>query len=92
MIFDMLSCGGCKTCELACSFHNTRKFSHQFSSLKIINKKNSSGYQVLIAEQDDNANIPCDGCKDIKIPLCLQFCGKRDDLEKIIDEFKKAKL
>lgn len=92
MIFDMLDCGGCKTCELVWSFHHTKKFSHQFSSLKVLHKKDDPGYQILLIEKDDKMNIPCDGCKDIETPLCLQFCGKRDDLEKIIYEFRRTKL
>lgn len=94
MVFDMLDCGGCKTCELVCSFHNTKEFSHQFSSLKVLNKKSGIGYQILLIEEEDkiNINIPCDGCKNLETPLCLKYCGKRDTLEKIINEFQKNTL
>lgn len=92
MIFNMLECGGCKTCELVCSFHHTKEFSHQFSSLKILNKKDGAGFQILLIEKNDKINIPCDGCKNRETPLCVQFCGKLDDLEEIINEFKRTKL
>jgi len=92
MIFDMLDCGGCKTCELVCSFHHTKEFSHQFSSLKVLDKKSGIGYQILLIEREDKINIPCNGCKDIETPLCLKYCGEKDTLEKIINEFKRKKL
>lgn len=92
MIFDMPDCGGCKTCELVCSFHHIKEFSHQFSSLKVLNKEDGKGYEILLIEDEDEINILCDGCKNLELPLCVEYCGKRDSLEKIINEFKLKKL
>jgi len=89
MIFDMLDCGGCKTCELVCSFHHTKEFSHQFSSFKVLNKEDGKGYKILIVEDGDKLNIACDRCQGLETPLCLEYCGKRNTLEKFINEIKK---
>jgi len=87
MKFDMPTCGGCRTCELGCSFRHEEEFNPAISSIKIINKNGGPGFTVLLAEEGDGLSIPCDGCKDFPVPVCLDFCKERDDLEKMIKEF-----
>jgi len=74
MIFDMLDCGGCKTCELVCSYHHTGVFSLEMSSIKILNKKDERGYLIKLVDKKEGLALPCDGCKNLKEPLCLQYC------------------
>lgn len=87
MIFDMPSCGGCRTCEMACSFHHEEKFIPAISSVKILDKQNEPGFLVLLVETSDGGNIACDGCKELDVPLCMQYCKESEDLEKILKEF-----
>lgn len=91
MLFDMLNCGGCRTCELACSFHHTREFGHEASSIKILDKKDGKGFLVMLVEESDGRSIPCDGCQEREVPLCIEYCEERDDLKPMIDALMQAK-
>jgi Fe-S-cluster-containing hydrogenase component 2 len=91
MTFDMPSCGGCRTCELACSFHHRGGFVPAASSLKILENAGGPGYLVLLKEAADNAGPACDDCVGLDIPLCLEYCREFDDLYKILQQFKAAR-
>lgn len=86
MIFQMPSCGGCRTCEIACSFHHKGEFSPSASSIQIIDKKQTSGYEVSISEINDGLTIACDRCHGLPVPLCVEYCTKKDELLKGLDE------
>jgi len=87
MKFDMPSCGGCRTCELACSFHHTGEFVPAASSLKIIEEEEGPGYFVYLREEGEGSGFACDGCEGLDIPLCVEYCRELDDLFKILQEF-----
>lgn len=89
MIFDMPSCGGCRTCEMVCSNRHTGKFNPSKSSIKIIDKEHSPGYKVFLLEKSEGCIKSCDGCKNLKEPLCVSYCVERDSLAKLIDMFLK---
>ena len=88
MQFDMPSCGGCRTCELACSFHHTGAFLPASSSLKVLEKTEGPGYVVTLREEAEGGSRACDSCEGIDIPLCIEYCREMDDLYKILEEFK----
>ena len=87
MEFNMPSCGGCRTCELACSFHHKGEFVPAASSLKIMEKREGPGYVVLLKEEGDGNSLACDSCEGLDIPLCVEYCRELDDLFKILQEF-----
>jgi Fe-S-cluster-containing hydrogenase component 2 len=89
MKFDMPSCGGCRTCELACSFYHTGEFVPAVSRLKVLEKAEGPGYAVLLEEESDGKSFACDGCKGLDIPLCVEYCREVDDLYKILQEFER---
>ncbi len=89
MIFPMASCGGCRTCEAACSFKHTGEFVPSRASIKILEKKDHPGFEVLLVDDANGQNFACDGCKDMDTPLCVQYCNKSEDLEKILEEFSR---
>jgi Fe-S-cluster-containing hydrogenase component 2 len=89
MKFDMPSCGGCRTCELACSYHHTGDFVPAVSSLKVIEKTEGPGYAVLLKEEAGEGGFACDGCEGLDIPLCVEYCKEVDDLYKILREFEQ---
>jgi len=91
MRFDMPSCGGCSTCELACSFHHKGEFDPSVSSLKIVEKENGPGYYVLIVDNATGESMACDACKDRDIPLCMEYCKEADDLRAILYEFEQKR-
>jgi Fe-S-cluster-containing dehydrogenase component len=89
IIFDMPECGGCRTCEMACSFHHTKKFTPSISSLKVIDKEEGPGYRVVLVAKKIHERIACDGCKDLNVPLCVAHCKENDDLMDILIRFEK---
>ncbi len=87
MIFEMSSCGGCRTCEIACSYKHTGEFAPSVSSLKIMDREDGNGYDVFLREEDGTEGKPCDGCPSMDVPLCVEYCHVPDDLTKVIYEF-----
>ena len=87
MKFNMPTCGGCRTCEMACSFKHSGEFIPSISSIRITDKERGPGYDVVLAEKSDGRNMSCDGCYDLREPLCIQYCNKSEDLGKILREF-----
>jgi hypothetical protein len=75
---------------MACSYKHKEEFAPSISSLKIIDKTaDSMGFLVMILEKDGDLGRACDGCEELDIPLCMQFCNKYDDLKDILNRFKK---
>ena len=91
MKFDMPTCGGCSTCELACAFHHTGEFNPGVSSLKVIAKEEGSGFEIQLSEENDEKHLACDCCKNLDVPLCMEYCKEIDDLGKIIQEFEQKR-
>ena len=91
MIFDMPSCGGCRTCELACSFHHTGEFIPSVSSLRVLDREDGPGYRVLLVTENCGESIACDGCKNLDVPLCIEYCKEMDDLGKILLRFQSLR-
>ena len=87
MIFEMASCGGCRTCEIACSFKHTGEFAPAISSIKILDKPDELGFCVSLITESSGRTRACDGCKELDEPLCIQYCVKSEDLKKILNEF-----
>jgi Fe-S-cluster-containing hydrogenase component 2 len=92
MIFEMASCGGCKTCEIACSFKHTGEFKPTVSSIKILDKEDGLGFCVCLIDGGTEKDNVCDGCKDLDEPICLQYCEKSEDLKEILEKFFKKKV
>ena len=84
MVFDLPTCEGCRTCEMACSFKQKGEFNPSISAIKILGKKNEVGYFISLAEKNDGENLSCVVCKE-----CVRYCPVSGDLEKVIEEFKK---
>ena len=61
-------CYGCRTCELACSFHHKGVFAPELSSIRIT-KSNQTG---IISWHMDSS---CDLCVEEDQPLCAKYCS-----------------
>lgn len=72
---------------MVCSFHHKGEFIPSLSSIKILNKENEAGFRVLLVEKGDERSLACDGCRELDVPLCMQYCKENEDLEKILREF-----
>jgi hypothetical protein len=78
---------------MACSFHHKGEFNPAVSSIKIVNGEGEIPFRVWLVREEEGqriTRIPCDRCKDLEEPLCLQFCRKKDELKKILDEFERS--
>ncbi len=84
MKFEMDTCGGCRTCEIACSFHHSGEFNPSISSIKILDRSGGAGYDVLLLEEDSNEGKACDGCQDLEEPLCMEYCKEKEELQEMI--------
>jgi carbon-monoxide dehydrogenase iron sulfur subunit len=61
-------CTGCRTCEIACSFHFNKTFNPESSKIKI-HFETSTGNMKISIEKG------CDKCKGEEEPLCAKFCA-----------------
>jgi len=86
MLFDMPTCGGCRTCELACSFKHTGFFTHTASSLLVLDKQDHRGYQIRFLDSAEGSRPACDGCQELDEPLCVQYCREAEDLAEMVRE------
>lgn len=84
---DMPSCGGCRTCEMLCSFHHTGEYNPSVSSIKIREKESGAGYFVLLIEKSGPEGFACDRCLGLARPLCIKVCREENDLADILKEF-----
>ena len=91
MKFDMPTCGGCRTCEMACSYMHTKEFSYLNSSIKIIDDEDGRGFYVWLSDKDDGKSKVCSGCKHVEIPYCVQYCKQKEELMDILKQFALMK-
>ena len=73
--FEAAGCGGCRTCEIACSYHHKKVFSPSLSSIEVKDRPGEPGFTVSFYIADTNKHIACDGCKGEDEPLCLKYCS-----------------
>jgi len=91
VIYDTEKCGGCRTCELACSFHLKGVFGPSISSIKILDTEDELGFRISLAEQDDGKRIACDECNGLDEPFCVKYCRERDELRSILEKFDRSR-
>ena len=93
MIFDTKDCTGCRTCEMACSYHHSRTFRPSVSSIEIISKPKELGFGISFYMDSDNGHLACDGCQGLEEPLCVKYCNAigRNELKEIIRKRETAR-
>jgi Fe-S-cluster-containing dehydrogenase component len=74
-------CTGCRSCEIACSYHHKKVFSRSLSSIEIIRHEKEGKFEMLLHQRRKNGHIPCDRCG-----FCLKYCPEvaRDELRAVI--------
>jgi len=60
-------CYACKTCQLACSFHHTKTFWPERSSITVSRNPQDGTIKWRI-------NATCDQCINEKETLCVKYC------------------
>jgi carbon-monoxide dehydrogenase iron sulfur subunit len=91
MIFEMPSCGGCRTCEIACSFKHSGMFVPSLSSLKIVDGDDGACFRVILLEESGSDGYACDLCPEREVPLCVEYCHMAEDLMKILYSFETSR-
>lgn len=89
MIFETEACAGCRSCQIACSYHHKGVFSPSISSIKIINRPKEQAFAIEIYKEVGNGRLACDGCAGLEEPLCLKYCSPlmHDELKDILRRF-----
>ena len=90
-IFETETCTGCKTCEIACSFHHRQVFSSGISSIEIVPREEALAFAVGIYKTGKEGHLACDGCKEEETPLCIKYCPSiaQAELSNLIQKFKE---
>ena len=92
MEFKMDLCGGCTTCEIACSFRQIGAFNNLYSSIEIVPLVDKPGYKVILHDQDTDKRRACSGCTDVSgFPPCVEYCVRDADLMEIIEEYRSKR-
>jgi Fe-S-cluster-containing hydrogenase component 2 len=62
--FETEICVGCRTCEIACSYHHKGVFMPSVSSIEIINRPEDPGFAVSFYTQAENGILPATDVRD----------------------------
>jgi len=63
------NCTGCRSCEMACSYHLTRAFQPSASRIQVIWDSEQGEMHLQKGE--------CDLCRGEKEPLCVKYCAPK---------------
>lgn len=84
--YHLKDCGGCRTCEIVCSFHHVSAFSPAVSSIRIIENE-TGGFDVVLMDESDGTRRACDLCVGLDCPLCVRYCAEAEGLKEILRQF-----
>ena len=78
------TCAGCRSCEIACSFHHNKVFWRKISSIEVQRQEREKEFGIVIHRQPKDGHLACD-CKTGH-EFCLQYCPlqARDELKNIL--------
>jgi Fe-S-cluster-containing dehydrogenase component len=88
MVVDTECCTGCRTCEMACSYHHKGIFCPSISSIEIIDKPKELGFGITFYMEPDSDHLACNGCQGLEVPFCVKYCPAiaRNELKEIISK------
>lgn len=92
MIFETEACVGCRTCEMACSYHHMGAFKPSISSIQIVETPENLGFTVSLCAKDGGTSKPCDLCNGLDEPLCVKYCSPlmKEELKEILRKYEAA--
>ena len=68
LCINLDKCTGCRSCELACSFHFNKVFAPEASAIKVVRDNDNGDINLHI-------NSRCDLCQGEDFPLCVKYCA-----------------
>lgn len=77
-------CSGCRSCELACSFHHKKIFSPEVASIEVRGSDKEGKCSIILYRQAKDGHMACDCARGKE--FCLNYCPEvaRGELEFII--------
>lgn len=85
MLFTFEKCGGCHTCEIACSFKCNQSFNHHESLMRIV--PDGDGFKIRFVEPGEVGSAVCDGCAGLEEPMCATYCHDPERMKEIVAEY-----
>lgn len=61
-------CTGCRSCEIACSYHFNKVFNPDMSAIKVWRSNETGAIELWLTSS-------CDLCENEEIPLCVKYCA-----------------
>ena len=94
IVIETEHCAGCRTCELACSYHHKKVFSPSISSIEITDRLPKPSCAVSFYLTNTDGHLACDICEGEDEPLCLKYCSilMRDELKTFLKRDLPQKL
>ena len=88
MIISTEKCTGCRSCEIACSYHHSRAFSRKGTSITIDRLEKEGEFYINLWLDTEDGHIACDGCG-----FCLKYCPiiARDELKAALSTAHKGR-
>lgn len=75
-------CVGCRSCEIACSYHFKKNFSRKNTAIKVLRWESEGEFGIVLYRQAEDGHMACEGCN-----FCLEYCPEvaRDELKAILE-------
>ena len=75
---DVSKCIGCRTCQIACSFHHKKVFDPGIASLEVRETREWPKVSITLyrdlARRNMGNHLACDDCAGESIALCAKYC------------------
>lgn len=85
-VVNTQKCTGCKSCELACSYHHRQFFKPSLASIHIERLEARGNFQVNLVHyrQAEDGHLACDCSKSHE--FCVLYCPEiaRDELKALL--------
>ena len=93
IIFETETCVGCRSCELACSYHHKKTFNPNTSSIRVIDRPKTLVFALSLCSKNENGRISCDNCEGLDECYCVKYCSPlmKEELNRIIDNFQRSR-
>ena len=88
-VVEANSCTGCRTCEIACSYHHRRVFQPSIASIEIGEIKDKLKCDITFYTENANGHLACDRCKGEDQPLCIKYCNAVEK-DELVDIWQKC--
>ena len=78
-------CVGCRTCEIACSYHHKKIFCRRISSIEVLRQEREGRVEIVLYRQAEDGHMACNCAKGDE--FCLKYCQEmaKDELKAILN-------